>query len=114
MYRRRRSLTERCVVAVAVTLLTAVILFISIILVKAQQEPELCRSRPADALGQWSWRTIEGRQCWYRGERMRDRALLWWEKDPPKPCCAADPVLVPSEFHERFEAANYKPAGVDD
>jgi hypothetical protein len=26
----------------------------------------------------WAWRLIDGRQCWYKGERGMDKSLLHW------------------------------------
>ena len=33
----------------------------------------------------WSWRLIDGRQCWYKGESGMDKSLLHWPaaKDSP-------------------------------
>lgn len=94
------------------------IMIIAMIIAYAQelgaQELTLCRSRPADSISQWSYRSnVSGRPepCWYRGERMRDRRLLFWEQDPAKPVGdMLDPVLVPSHFDDRFAPLD-KPGG---
>ncbi len=28
--------------------------------------------------GHWSWRLIDGRQCWYKGQSGMDKSLLHW------------------------------------
>ena len=38
-------------------------------------------SRP----GNWSWRTIDGKQCWYKGPRMIDKDRLRWPVAPAQP-----------------------------
>jgi len=47
------------------------------------------RDGPGD-LTYWSWRTIEGKQCWYRGERWKPRHELRW----PETIQAAAPSAV--------------------
>jgi hypothetical protein len=44
-------------------------------------------SRPSDARDYWSWRLIDGRQCWYQGQPGRSKATLFWpvEQPPPEP-----------------------------
>jgi hypothetical protein len=38
-----------------------------------------CRSaKPAASREYWSWRQIDGRQCWYVGRPGRDKATLHW------------------------------------
>jgi hypothetical protein len=48
-----------------------------------------CRSaKPAEAREYWSWRLIDGRQCWYAGRPGRSKATLHWPpppKDAPLP-----------------------------
>src|SRR5262245_10777827 len=44
-----------------------------------------CRAElPAGRTGYWSWRTIDGKQCWYPGRPGMDKArLLWPQSTPP-------------------------------
>jgi hypothetical protein len=35
--------------------------------------------------GYWSWRTIDGRKCWYEGKPMISRSLLQWPELQPAP-----------------------------
>jgi hypothetical protein len=51
----------------------------------------------------WSWRMIDGRQCWYQGERMRAKGLLRWA--PAKPAAPAEPAAVEIEPVVEPEAA---------
>jgi hypothetical protein len=52
-----------------------------------------CRMAPDRADRQWwSWRTHQGKRCWYRGRPGRDRAALRWAPvEAPK-----EPELVPA------------------
>ena len=40
------------------------------------------REGPKD-LTYWSWRTIDGRQCWYRGDRWKPKEELRWADTVP-------------------------------
>jgi len=47
-----------------------------------------CRSAPPKpAKEYWSWRQIDGRQCWYAGQPGLDKAKLHWATNgvPPRP-----------------------------
>src|SRR5262245_61151777 len=97
------SWVERFGVATAVAFLVMAILIIAMVIAayggysqayaqgSAQGSPQrtVCRDRPGGTTGvQWSWRSqVDGRaeRCWYAGERMRDRGLLYWVMDPAKP-----------------------------
>lgn len=50
-----------------------------------------CRADKGGGKG-WSWRTIDGKQCWYRGPAgvEKDR-LRWAPKQRPRPVVVADP-----------------------
>jgi hypothetical protein len=37
-----------------------------------------CSARPADAKTAWVYRTVEGKKCWYRGEKIISKAELHW------------------------------------
>lgn len=39
-----------------------------------------CRpAAPAHPIKHWSYRIIDGRQCWYEGNNMMPKSLLHWE-----------------------------------
>ncbi|HMF86577.1 MAG TPA: hypothetical protein VK575_00760 [Gemmatimonadaceae bacterium] len=38
-----------------------------------------CQSEKGRGSG-WSWRTIDGKQCWYKGEAKIDKKKLQWTK----------------------------------
>jgi hypothetical protein len=49
-------------------------------------------TREAGDLGHWSWRTIDGKQCWYRGDRWKPKhELRWAEMTPAAPSAAGPP-----------------------
>jgi hypothetical protein len=41
-----------------------------------------CRSEKGDGSG-WSWRQIDGKRCWYKGEKGTDKKLLRWPIPAP-------------------------------
>jgi hypothetical protein len=40
---------------------------------------------PAARTGNWSWRNIDGKRCWYAGRPGRDKASLQWPRSAPQP-----------------------------
>jgi len=40
-------------------------------------------TRNAGDLAHWSWRTIDGKQCWYRGARWKPKHELRWTDATP-------------------------------
>jgi hypothetical protein len=47
---------------------------------------ECKNAKPDNAKGHWAWRQIDGKQCWYEGERGLAKDNLYWQKaEPPKP-----------------------------
>jgi hypothetical protein len=40
---------------------------------------------PAARTGYWSWRNIDGKQCWYQGKPGMDKANLEWPRATPSP-----------------------------
>jgi hypothetical protein len=44
----------------------------------AQARQECVDAMPSNPHGHWSWRMIDGRQCWYQGKPMLPRSLLEW------------------------------------
>lgn len=46
-----------------------------------------CQPSAQSGDGHWSWRLIDGRQCWYKGQSGMDKSLLHWpaaESGSPK------------------------------
>jgi hypothetical protein len=70
-----------------------------------------CRESPISDGKQWAYRQqVDGnpRQCWYQGERGRDRALLHWTAPDygPLPTIVddlSDPPPRPDGFRERWQ-----------
>src|SRR5256885_2571442 len=44
----------------------------------AQAKQQCSDAKPSDGRGHWSWRLIDGRQCWYEGKPMLSKSLLEW------------------------------------
>jgi hypothetical protein len=71
-----------------------------------------CQTEPNDPTQRWWWRVIDGRRCWYVGQRMMDKSLLYWRKESQcgirdadgKPCCHENCQLPPTEFEDRWNA----------
>src|SRR5262245_19991746 len=43
-----------------------------------------CKAQPDNPQVWWSWRTIDGRQCWYEGRPGKAKGELFWPSpDPP-------------------------------
>jgi hypothetical protein len=63
---------------------------------------------PGDRNGKWAWRLIDGRQCWYQGERGLPKSELRWppeeEQEPePKPT-VDDPIEYSDEDGHLLES----------
>jgi len=91
-------LTERA------TLVIGIILGTSLIAIAFAGEVADCqtgvqREGPGDVT-YWSWRTIEGRQCWYRGDRWKPKHELRWPETMP-----ASPAVGQAETDGRTELA---------
>jgi len=48
----------------------------------AQAKQKCSASRPSNQHGYWSWRLIDGRQCWYEGKPLLSKSLLEWSARP--------------------------------
>jgi hypothetical protein len=46
--------------------------------------------RPLD----WSYRTVDGKKCWYQGPRMMPKSGLRWEYEP-MPTIKAPDIMIP-------------------
>jgi hypothetical protein len=53
--------------------------------------------RPLD----WSYRTVDGKKCWYQGPRMMPKSNLKWVIEEPVP------MTVPNEFELRWRGLEY-------
>jgi hypothetical protein len=56
---------------------------------------------PATRTGYWSWRNIDGKQCWYQGRPGMDKANLRWPPPAPPPAAIhsdSDQALVESHW----------------
>lgn len=42
------------------------------------QAKQMCSASPSNQHGYWSWRLIDGKQCWYEGKPMLSKSLLEW------------------------------------
>jgi hypothetical protein len=73
-------LTERAISVIGI------ILGSSLVAVAIAGEATDCQTsvtRTAGDLAHWSWRTIDGKQCWYRGARWKPKHELRWTDAPP-------------------------------
>jgi hypothetical protein len=80
--------------------LAALMLFV-VNTASAAGERVLCHLEPLSADG-WHYRTkIDGRseRCWYVGERMKARRLLYWSETPT----LAPPMSQSGEFELRWK-----------
>ena len=78
--------------AVLMTALSAALLPIN---APAAQIKECKAAVPARAQGQWSWRLIDGRKCWYAGKTVIPKSALRWPAAAPAQAKA--PVEAPAQ-----------------
>jgi hypothetical protein len=69
----------------------------------AAQVKECRAAVPARAQGQWSWRLIDGRKCWYAGKTVIPKSALRWPAAAPAQAKAA--VVAPAAPARAAEAA---------
>jgi hypothetical protein len=69
----------------------------------AAQAQTACRERPGVRDRHWSWRTIDGRTCWYAGQPGKPKHQLAW---PP-------PDLPPPIEERPHDDADERPSDVD-
>ncbi len=92
IYRKGDSMKGQYVFfAVLMTALSAALLPIN---APAAQIKECRASVPARAGGQWSWRLIDGRKCWYAGKTVIPKSALRWPATTPAQAKA--PVVAPA------------------
>jgi hypothetical protein len=78
--RLEAMLTERAISIIGI------ILGSSLVAVAIAGEVTDCQTsvtREAGDLAHWSWRTIDGKQCWYRGARWKPKHELRWAEMTP-------------------------------
>ena len=39
-----------------------------------------CMPKPVDRTAWWTYRIIDGKQCWYKGKHSIAKSLLYWER----------------------------------
>jgi hypothetical protein len=59
-------------------------------LTTAAQAIECKDKMPPGGAGHWSWRNVDGRQCWYQGPKGMDKAKLTWRRAAPPAPAAVD------------------------
>lgn len=71
----------------------AIIALLLVTMVAAAEERTMCQAEPLLSPSTWwSWRNIDGRQCWYEGKPRKPREELYWPS----------PALPPEEPHDRL------------
>ena len=74
----------------------------------AQADPIACAAAaPKPAKGQWYYRLIDGRKCWYQGKPMLPKSSLHWAKEKPRVGAEAE---APAEARTPVEARAVEPA----
>lgn len=70
---------------VAAALFAAILTILSALFgcVRAAETVIECSATRGDG-GHWSWREIESKRCWYRGEPGRSKSLLRWAVKSPR------------------------------
>jgi hypothetical protein len=77
-------------------ILTASVAALSIIAMATAQAKQQC-SVAAGSTGYWSWRSIDGRKCWYEGKPMLSKSELEW------------PANIPAQADSSGKLANASP-----
>jgi hypothetical protein len=60
---------------IIISILAAPLIFLHVEVCVAQPEP------PAVEPPEWHWRTIDGKKCWFRADKLLPREDLFWEYD---------------------------------
>jgi hypothetical protein len=103
-------LTERAISIIGI------ILGSSLVAVAIAGEVTDCQTsvtREAGDLAHWSWRTIDGKQCWYRGARWKPKHELRWAEMTPS---AAPSAVGQPETDNRidgFDAGPTAPTSIE-
>jgi hypothetical protein len=70
-------------IALAICIVIGIVLAPAAVLAEPAAMIECRSAKPSEAREYWSWRLIDGRQCWYAGRPGRSKATLHWPS-PPK------------------------------
>jgi hypothetical protein len=54
-----------------------------------------CQTSKGSSAKHWSWRSVDGKTCWYAGQRHLDKSQLTWKLEP----VAANEVVVGEQKH---------------
>src|SRR5271169_6196003 len=68
--------------------------FSPVVVPNAQAKQQCSSAMPSNPHGDWSWRLIDGRKCWYEGNPMLSKSSLEW------------PALVSAQLDSNGEIAN--------
>jgi hypothetical protein len=79
-----------------VALVACIATFSSLSTPSAQAKQQCSAARPADTHGRWwSYRLIDGRQCWYEGKPMLSKSELEWVKQASAKPDSSPPLATP-------------------
>lgn len=77
--------------AAYVIVVSAVIAIAAVVLSTGVRGETRCETAPADKQSYWSWRSIDGRRCWYRGESVKPKSQLFWGRRASPPPANREP-----------------------
>jgi hypothetical protein len=59
---------------------------VSVVLVRSAGAAVECKAEaPSGRTEWWSWRLVDGKQCWYQGRPGKDKTEFYWQRVAPKP-----------------------------
>ena len=70
-------------------------------------------TREAGDLAHWSWRTIDGKQCWYRGARWKPKHELRWAEMTPSAAPSAVGQPETDNRTDGLDAGPTAPTSID-
>ena len=71
---------------------------IGMLTAQAKAQIKECVASPSNTQGQWSWRLVDGRKCWYAGKTAISKSLLKWPVAAPAQAkVVAAPVSVAAQ-----------------
>jgi hypothetical protein len=89
--RPARAATRGGGVVFAICVVSSIVLAPVDLLAESTASAECRSAKPAAPREYWSWRQIDGRQCWYAGRPGRSKATLHWPAPVPAPQQAQPP-----------------------
>jgi hypothetical protein len=88
--------------------MTRALIVMFLLLIATPAEAVACKSSRGDARQYWAWRQIDGKRCWYVGQRGMSKARLHWASVSSRKRRARPPVRIapdiwpaPSTFGKR-------------